>query len=100
MPPGVVLAKGTHVDPTYVGIRQDHRVPNADDPDCGRQGVQRRWIYVRELSRLPLVILWETLLDELQNMPRRSGVHHLRVGRLPGLALGPNHALQGRARYR
>ena len=98
--PSVVHAKGPHVEPAYVGIHQDRRVENADDPDCGRQGVKRRWIYVRELGHLPLVVFREALPDKLQDMPRRCGVHHLWVGRLPGLALGQHHALQGRARNR
>ena len=70
MPPGVVRAEGTNVEPRYVGICRDRWVHNAEDPDCGRQWVQRRGIYVRELSRLPLVILRETL-------PERVAKHSL-----------------------
>ena len=51
-------------------------------------------------SSTGLVVHPETLPNELQNMPWWSGVHHLRVGCIPALALGPNHALQGRARHR
>ena len=35
VPPGVVLSKGSHKEPTHVGIRQDHRVQDADEPDGG-----------------------------------------------------------------
>ena len=100
VPPGVVLAKGTHVEPTYVGVRQDRRVQDADHPDSGRQGIQRRRIHIQELRRLPVVIFWEALPDELQDEPRRRGVYDLRVGRLLGRALTAHHALQGRARHR
>ena len=69
----MVLSKGSHVVPTHAGIRQDRRVQDADDPDGGWHGVQRRRIHVRELRRLAVVILREALPDELQDVPRRCG---------------------------
>ena len=100
VPPGVVFAESTHMEAAHLGIRRNRWVQEADDPDSGRQRVQRRGIHIRELSRLPPIVFPETLPDEWQYMPRRSGVHLLRAGRLPRLALGPDHALQGRAGHR
>ena len=49
VPPRVVIPKGSHVEPTHVGIRQDRRLQDAHDPGGGRHGVQRRRVHVRKL---------------------------------------------------
>ena len=95
----MVFAENTHMGAAHVGITPNCWVQDANHPDRGRQGVKRRGVHIRDLGCLPLVVFRETLPKELQYVSRRSGVHHLRAGRLPGLALGPDHALQGRARH-
>ena len=65
VPPGVVLSKGSHVEPTHAGIRQDRQVQDGDDTDGGWRGFQRRRVHVRELRRPLVVILQEALPDEL-----------------------------------
>ena len=71
MPPSVVLCKGPRLEPTQVDICQDRRVQDADAPERGWQGLQRRRVHVRDLSRLLVLRLQETLPDEMQDVPHR-----------------------------